>query len=76
MSPGSTAAGAINTITPHNNISKKATGMAVSGFLVEVQKVTDEEMDGWKAKFPEAFARKINNATGVCLDGWMIAASI
>ena len=34
--------GAINTITPHNITSKKATGMVVSGFLVEVEKVTDE----------------------------------
>jgi trimethylamine-N-oxide reductase (cytochrome c) len=64
--------GAINTITPHSNISKNATGMAVSGFLVDVQKVTDEEMDGWKKKFPEAFARKIDKATGVCLDSWLM----
>jgi trimethylamine-N-oxide reductase (cytochrome c) len=64
--------GAINTITPHNNTSKNSTGMAVSGFLVEVAKVTDEEMDGWKNQFPEAFARKIDPATGVCLDGWLI----
>ena len=32
--------GAINTITPHNITSKNATGMVVSGFLVEVEKVT------------------------------------
>jgi len=64
--------GAINTITPHNNISKKATGMAVSGFLVEVRKVTDDEMAGWKEKFPDSFARKIDKATGVCLDGWLL----
>ena len=31
--------GAINTITPHNLVSKNATGMATSGFLVDVQKV-------------------------------------
>jgi trimethylamine-N-oxide reductase (cytochrome c) len=64
--------GAINTITPHANISKNATGMAVSGFLVDVQKVTDAEMDEWKRQFPDSFTRKSDEATGVCLDGWLI----
>jgi len=64
--------GAINLITPTAITSKNATGMVVSGFLVEVQKVTDEEMAEWKKKYPEAFARKIDKATGVCLESWLI----
>ena len=44
--------GAINTITPHKVTSKNATGMVVSGFLVEVAKVTDEEMAGWRRDYP------------------------
>ena len=64
--------GAINLISPHNNTSKNATGMAISGYLVQCEKVTDEEMDGWKAKYPDAFARTIDKACGVCLDGWMV----
>ena len=64
--------GAINLITPTAIISKTATGMVVSGFLVDIAKVTDGEMAEWKAKYPEAFARKIDEACGVCLDGWMI----
>ena len=64
--------GAINLITPRNNISKYATGMVVSGFLAAIAKVTDGEMDAWKAQYPEAFARKIDEACGVCLDGWML----
>ena len=64
--------GAINTITPHNITSKNATGMVVSGFLVEVAKVTDEEMDGWRRDYPEAFARDYDPATGVSLSGWLI----
>ena len=63
--------GAINLITPHNITSKHATGMVVSGFLTEVAKVTDEEMEGWKQKYPEAFERKIDYACGVCLNGWL-----
>ena len=67
--------GAINLITPATITSKNATGMVVSGFLVEVQKVTDEEMAEWKRKYPEAFARKVDYAAGVCLDGWLIDSS-
>jgi anaerobic selenocysteine-containing dehydrogenase len=64
--------GAINTITPHNITSKNCTGMVVSGFLVEVAKVTDEEMAGWRRDYPEAFARDYDLATGVSLSGWLI----
>jgi anaerobic selenocysteine-containing dehydrogenase len=64
--------GCINSITPTSMTSKKATGMAVSGFLVQVEKVTDEEMEGWKRDYPDAFARKIDYAAGVCLDGWLM----
>jgi trimethylamine-N-oxide reductase (cytochrome c) len=46
--------------------------MAVSGFLVDVAKVTDDEMAEWRQKYPEAFARKVDKAAGVCLDGWLI----
>ena len=46
--------GAINLLTPTSMTSKNATGMAVSGFLVDVQKVTDEEMKDWKRRYPGA----------------------
>jgi trimethylamine-N-oxide reductase (cytochrome c) len=63
--------GAINCITPTNITSKRSTGMATSGFLVEVEKVTDEEMAQWRREYPEAFQRKIDPAFGVCLEGWL-----
>lgn len=65
--------GAINTITPTAPTSKNATGMAVSGFLAQVEKVSDEEWAQWRRDYPEAFARKIDPACGVCLDGWLIS---
>ena len=65
--------GAINLITPTAISSKTATGMVVSGFLVDVSKVTDEEMAGWKELYPEAFGREVDEACGVCLNGWMIS---
>ena len=64
--------GAINLITPKAITSKNATGMVVSGFLVDVQKVSDAEMEAWKKQYPESFARKVDEACGVCLDGWML----
>ena len=63
--------GAINTISPLANTSANAAGMATSGYLVEVEKVTREEMDGWRRDYPEAFARKSDIACGVCLEGWL-----
>ncbi|MDR0850979.1 MAG: molybdopterin-dependent oxidoreductase [Clostridiales Family XIII bacterium] len=64
--------GAINLITPTAITSKTVTGMVVSGFLVEVQKVTDAEMESWKKQFPDSFGRKVDEGCGVCLDGWLI----
>jgi anaerobic selenocysteine-containing dehydrogenase len=64
--------GAINTITPHRITSKKATGMVVSGFLVEVEKVTDEEMAAWRRDYPEAFNRNHDAETGASLSGWLV----
>ncbi len=60
--------GAINTITPHNITSKNATGMVVSGFLVDIEKANmDEIID----KYPEAFKRKYDPAAGVRFDAWV-----
>jgi trimethylamine-N-oxide reductase (cytochrome c) len=64
--------GAINTITPTATTGKHSTGMAVSGFLVEVAKVADAEWAEWKRDYPEAFARKVDPAQGVCLEGWLM----
>lgn len=63
--------GCINCITPSAMTSKNSTGMAVSGFLVGVKKVSDSEMQGWMRQYPEAFSRANDYAAGVCLDGWL-----
>ena len=64
--------GAINTISPLSNTSSNATGMATSGYLVEVAKVTPEEMEGWKQANPAAFARAYDDDCGVCLESWLV----
>jgi trimethylamine-N-oxide reductase (cytochrome c) len=61
--------GAINTITPHKQTSKNATGMVVSGFLVEV-----EESNLWEfiQKYPEAFRRPYQPAAGLRMERALI----
>jgi hypothetical protein len=38
---------------------------------VEVKKVTEDQMEEWKQKYPDAFARPFDSAQGVCLAGWL-----
>jgi trimethylamine-N-oxide reductase (cytochrome c) len=57
--------GAINTITPHNTTSKNATGMVVSSFLVEVEKVNLEEL---RKQYPEAFRRPYHAGAGLRME--------
>lgn len=57
--------GAINTITPKNLMSKNATGMATSGYLVEVERVDIESL---QKQYPEAFARPYHRASGLRME--------
>jgi anaerobic selenocysteine-containing dehydrogenase len=63
--------GAINAITPRNTTSKNACGMAVSGFLVEVQKVTEQQMKEWEKSYPAAFERINHPDAGPGLEAWV-----
>ncbi|MDR2357515.1 MAG: molybdopterin-dependent oxidoreductase [Oscillospiraceae bacterium] len=63
--------GAINLISPHAITSGRVTGMVISGFLVETEKVSDEAMAAWRARYPDSFSRATDPAAGVCLDGWV-----
>ena len=66
--------GAINTITPHKTTSKYATGMVCSSFLVEVEKVTSEQMKEWMRQYPEAFEGPYDHGAGLCIDRVMVKA--
>jgi len=57
--------GAINTIAPSKTTSKNATGMATSGFLVEVEWVDLGEL---RRKYPKAFQRPYNSAAGLRME--------
>jgi trimethylamine-N-oxide reductase (cytochrome c) len=65
--------GAINTITPAGLTSKHAAGQATSGFLAEVQKVTGADMEEWREKYPAAFAREYDPASGLRFNAWVDA---
>jgi anaerobic selenocysteine-containing dehydrogenase len=64
--------GANNLISPLNGISKNCWGMATSGFLVEVKKVSMAEMQGWRERYPEAFAREYDPASGLRFEAWVM----
>jgi anaerobic selenocysteine-containing dehydrogenase len=64
--------GANNLISPENGTSQNCWGMATSGYLVDVQKVTMQEMEDWKVKYPEAFKREYDPASGLRFNSWVI----
>jgi trimethylamine-N-oxide reductase (cytochrome c) len=39
--------------------------MATSGYLIEVEKVTMAQMEGWRKQYPEAFKRQYDPASGL-----------
>ena len=63
--------GCNNLISPANSTSKNACGMATSGYLVEVQKVTMSEMEEYQKQYPEAFSRNYDSAMGLLFDSWV-----
>jgi Molydopterin dinucleotide binding domain len=63
--------GAINTISPHNILSKHATGMATSGYLVEVAKA---DLDGLRDMYHDAFQRPYDGASGLVVERVLASA--
>ena len=63
--------GAINTIAPNGLTSKNCCGQATSGYLVDVQKVKNEEWEAWRRDYPEAFAREYDQGAGLRFDAWI-----
>jgi len=63
--------GAINLISPYNITSMNAAGMATSGYLVEVARVSMEQMEKWRQRYPESFTREYDSAAGLCFNAWI-----
>jgi molybdopterin guanine dinucleotide-containing S/N-oxide reductase-like protein len=64
--------GANNLISPENGTSQNCWGMATSGYLVNIDKVTMAQMEAWREKYPEAFAREYDPVSGLRSDAWII----
>jgi trimethylamine-N-oxide reductase (cytochrome c) len=58
--------GAINTITPRNTTSRNTVGMAVSGFLAQVEKT---DIEALRARYPDAFEKETHPTAGPCVEG-------
>jgi trimethylamine-N-oxide reductase (cytochrome c) len=63
--------GAVNLISPNGIVSEHCPGMATSGYLVEVEKVSMEQMEQWREKYPEAFSRDYDPASGLRFSAWV-----
>jgi len=60
-----------NLISPAKTISPNTQGQVASGFLVQVEKVSLEELGAWMQQYPEAFRREYDPASGLRFDGWI-----
>ena len=65
--------GANNTICPHQITSKNAAGEVTSGFLVQIEQVTSAQMEEWRKRYPEAFEREYDPASGLHFNAWIEA---
>ncbi|MEZ4644881.1 MAG: molybdopterin-dependent oxidoreductase [Chloroflexota bacterium] len=63
--------GSTNLITTPKPISKNCWGFAVTGFLVEAEKLDPAEMAKWQQDYPEVFARTYDPASGSRYNGWV-----
>jgi trimethylamine-N-oxide reductase (cytochrome c) len=63
--------GAINLISPEGITSKNSAGMATSGYLVQVEKVSMAQMEEWRRQYPEAFEREYHPAAGLRFNAWI-----
>jgi trimethylamine-N-oxide reductase (cytochrome c) len=65
--------GANNMIGPSWGVSQNCTGgMASSGFLVQIEKLSLDEFNQWKKDYPDAFERKYDYDSGCCFDAWVV----
>jgi len=60
-----------NCINPKEGFSHNVYGLAATHFLVEIEKVTGNQMEEWRANYPEAFARDYDPAYGPFFTGWV-----
>lgn len=65
--------GSASALTSPAWTSKNVPGQFLTGFLVQVEKVSGNEMDEWRKKYPEAFARAYDPASGLRFEAWVVS---
>jgi len=63
--------GSNNNIAPIKGLSQNVIGLAASGWLAEVEKVTGNQMDEWRKNYPDAFKRDYDADYGPLFSGWV-----
>ena len=63
--------GASDLIAPEKGISKYCWGQATSGFLVQVEKLSMAQIQEWREKYPAAFEREYDPASGLRFNAWV-----
>ncbi len=65
--------GSNNLICPNKGLSAKCRGTSSGSFLVQVEKLSGEEMQDWREKYPDAFIKDYDSASGLratrCIEG-------
>jgi len=60
-----------NLISPEKTTSPNTQGQVASGFLVQVEKVSPEQLEAWVKQYPESFRREYDPASGLCFNAWI-----
>jgi len=60
-----------NLISPEKTTSPNTQGQVASGFLVQVEKVSLEQLGAWMKQYPEAFQREYDPASGLRFNAWV-----
>ena len=65
--------GSTNLISPERGVSTHCWGFAVTGYLVEAEKLTMEEYEQMKADYPDSWERAYDPAIGRTYDSWVVS---
>ena len=52
-------------------ISKNCAGQATIGYLVDVAKVSMDQMEAWRQRHPESFEKEYDPASGLRFNAWV-----
>ena len=67
---------AVNRLIGEKGISKNAQGITLTNFLVGIEKLDPAEMESWKLRYPEAFARDYDGASGLVFESWVEGGTV